>query len=102
MSVIGMLQQRSALSYNFTLRQDTMNVVHVTSRGIASLLIIGIATWWMVAPTSYVACIRKVPLLWTSAYPMSARPWFPRYLRAFGILLWVLFLLGIFNWWRVH
>jgi hypothetical protein len=97
-----MLQQQAASSYNLTLRQEIMNIAHVASKALAPLLIMGIATWWIVAPTSYVACIRKVPLLWTSAYPMSTKPWFPRYLRAFGILLWVLFLVGIFNWWRVR
>lgn len=79
-----------------------MNVTHVASKGLAALLIMGIATWWVVAPRSYVACIRKVPLLWTSAYPMSTTTWFPQYLRAFGLLLWVLFLVGVSNWWRVR
>ena len=79
-----------------------MTIAHVASKAVAPLLIMGIATWWMVAPTSYVACIRKVPLLWASAYPMSTKPWFSRYLRALGILLWVLFLVGIVNWWRIR
>src|ERR1700722_16176294 len=97
-----MLQQEPTLSYNLTLRPDAMNIAHVASKALAPLLIMGIATWWTVAPTSYVACIRKVPLLRTSAYPMSTKPWFPRYLRALGILLWVAFLVGIFRWWRVR
>ena len=79
-----------------------MNVTHVVSKGLVSLLLIGVATWWIVAPRSYAACIRKVPLLWMSAYPMSAKTWFPQYLRAFGLVLLALFLAGFFYWCRVH
>jgi hypothetical protein len=49
---MAMLQQQPALSYNFTMKQDTMNVAHVVSKGLAALLIMGIATRWVVAPTS--------------------------------------------------
>lgn len=51
-SEMAMLQQQPALSYNFTMKQDTMNVAHVVSKGLAALLIMGIATRWVVAPTS--------------------------------------------------
>lgn len=65
-----------------------INVLHV----------VVIATWWVVAPKRYVACIRKVPWLWLSAYPLSTKAWFPTYLRVFGLLLWAVFVLAFFYW----
>lgn len=65
-------------------------VHHSTADIIGSLVLLGIATWWVVAPTTYIACIRKVPFLWTSAYPLNTKPWFPRYLCVLGLFFWAL------------
>ena len=69
---------------------------HPIAERLVALLLVGIATWWVVAPKSYVACIRKVPWLWMSTYPMNAKPWFPRYLRALGVFFWALMLAGFY------
>jgi hypothetical protein len=50
-----------------------MNLVHLVSRGLVPLLVLSVATWWIVAPRSYVACIRKLPTLWMSTYPMNTK-----------------------------
>jgi hypothetical protein len=70
-----------------------MNTIHAVSKGMVSVLLVVIATWWVVAPRNYLACIRKMPWLWMSVYPMNAKSWFPQYLRALGVLLW----LGLFG-----
>jgi hypothetical protein len=36
-------------------------VHHSTAEKIGALTVLGIATWWIVAPTTNIACIRKVP-----------------------------------------
>jgi hypothetical protein len=77
-----------------------MNLIHPVSRVLVSLLLVGIATWWIVAPRSYVACIRRLPMPWMSTYPMNTKTWFTQYLRAFGLMLWMLFLVGFFYWGR--
>jgi hypothetical protein len=71
-----------------------MNNIHALTKTMFFFLLVGIATWWVVAPRSYVACIRKVSWLWMSTYPLNTRTWFPQYLRAFGLLLWLGFLGG--------
>jgi hypothetical protein len=50
-----------------------------------ALLLVGVVTWWVVAPESYIACIRKVPWLWMDAYPLNTKTWFPRHLRFFWL-----------------
>jgi hypothetical protein len=69
-----------------------MNKFHAISKGIVFVLMVVVASWWVVAPRSYVSFIRKVPWLWMSVYPMNAKSWFPQYLRALGLLLWLGFL----------
>jgi hypothetical protein len=64
------------------------------SEGVGGILVLAVATWWVVSPRSYVACIRKVPWLWISTYPMNSKTWFPKYLRAMGIAFWVVGLLA--------
>jgi hypothetical protein len=78
--------------YNSCFENDDMS--HSIAEGLVGIVLIGIATWWVVAPNSYVACIRRVPWLWMSVYPMNAKPWFPRYLRLLGLFFWALFLIG--------
>ncbi len=75
-----------------------MTATHLVEKAIA-LLALGIITWWVVAPKSYITCIRKVPWLWMSTYPMNTKPWFPRYLRLVGLFIWVMMLLGLY-WYR--
>jgi hypothetical protein len=58
-----------------------MIAAHSIAERVIAILALGIITWWVVAPKSYVACIRKVPWLWMSAYTLNTKPWFPRYLR---------------------
>jgi hypothetical protein len=64
------------------------------SEGVGATLVLGVATWWVISPQSYVACIGKVSWLWMSTYPMNTTTWFPKYLRAMGIAFWVAGLLG--------
>ena len=71
-----------------------MNLIHLVSRGLVPLLVFSVATWWIVAPRSYVAYIRKLPTLWMSTYPMNTKTWFLQYLRTFGLILWTLVLVG--------
>jgi hypothetical protein len=99
---MGIFQQQPTTAYNFGAEAEDVNVTHVISKGLVSLLLISIATWWIAAPRSYAVCIRKVPLLWTSAYPMSTKAWFPQYLRAFGLVLLAFFLAGFFYWCRIR
>jgi hypothetical protein len=75
---------------------------HSTAEGLGALFLVGIATWWVVAPETYVACIRKVPWLWMSTYPMNAKPWFPRYLRVLGLFFWMLMLVVLYRYHRLH
>jgi hypothetical protein len=75
-----------------------MKNFHAVSEGLVFVLVVVIASWWIVAPSSYVACIRKVPWLWMSTYPLNTRTWFPQYLRAIGLLLLLGFLGGFFHW----
>ncbi|HVI78577.1 MAG TPA: hypothetical protein VM715_10530 [Candidatus Acidoferrum sp.] len=67
-----------------------------TADALGALFLIGIATWWVIAPKTCVACIRKVPWLWMSAYPMNAKEWFPRYLRLLGLFFWMLMFVGFY------
>jgi hypothetical protein len=53
-----------------------MVLSHSIAETLGVLFLIGIATWWVIAPKTYVAYIRKVPWLWMSAYPMNAKAWF--------------------------
>ena len=71
-----------------------MNFTHTSAGVLISAVLVFVATWWVIAPRSYIACIRKVPLLWSSVYPMNTKSWFPQYLRVIGALLWTLMLLG--------
>jgi len=73
-----------------------MVVNHYIAERLVALLLVVISIWWVAAPKSYVACIRKVPWLWMSAYPINAKPWFPRYLRLLGLFFWVLLLVGLY------
>jgi hypothetical protein len=73
-----------------------MVLSHSILETLGALFLVGIATWWVIAPKTYVACIRKVPWLWMSAYPMNAKPWFPRYLRLLGLFFWTLMIVGLY------
>jgi hypothetical protein len=67
------------------------------------ILVLGIISWWVVEPKSYIACIRKVPWLWMSTYPLNTKPWFPRYLRLMGLFMWAMALFGLYCWrFRLH
>ena len=72
-----------------------MLTVHSIGTRVIALLMVGIVTWWVVAPESYIACIRRVPWLWMSTYPMNTKAWFPRYLRLLGVFIWVMMFLGL-------
>ena len=75
-----------------------MLTLHSIAARIIAILVVGIVTWWVVAPRSYISCIRRVPWLWMSTYPMNTKAWFPRYLRLLGILIWiwVIVLVGLY------
>jgi hypothetical protein len=84
---------------------------HIAERFVVILLLV-ISTWWVVAPKNYLACIRRVRWLWMSGYPMTSKSWFfaenltpeakerdrrlPRYLRLWGLLLWVVLIVDIY------
>lgn len=78
-----------------------MIAVHFIAERVIAVLVLGIITWWVVAPKSYIACIRKVPWLWMSTYPLNTKPWFPRYLRLVGLAIWAMALFGLY-WLRFH
>ena len=46
-----------------------MIAAHSIAERVIALLVLGVITWWVVAPKSYIACIRKVLWLWMSTYP---------------------------------
>lgn len=75
-----------------------MIAAHSIAERVVAILVLGIITWWVVAPKSYVACIRKVPWLWMSTYPLNTKPWFPRYLRLVGLFMWAMALFGLYCW----
>ena len=75
-----------------------MIAAHSIAERIISILLLGIISWWVVAPKSYIACIRKVPWLWMSTYPLNTKPWFPRYLRLMGLFIWTVALFGFYCW----
>jgi hypothetical protein len=79
-----------------------MNVFHAVAERTLFALLWAIATWWIVAPRSYVTCIRKVPWLWMSVYPSNTRNWFPLCLRAWGVLLWVGCWGGFLRWYNIR
>jgi hypothetical protein len=76
---------------------------------LTAIVIAGLATWWAVWPENYVRVLEalKQPLRRTPAmragvdrveavFPLSsAKPWYPKFVRIIGILMWlVLLLLG--------
>ena len=73
-----------------------MMAAHSIAERVIALLVLGVITWWVVAPKSYIACIRKVPWLWMSTYPLNNKPWFPRYLRLVGLFMWAMALFGLY------
>jgi hypothetical protein len=81
----------------------TVAVTPTVSQGLIAFVLVGVATWWVIAPRSYVACIRKVSWLWMSAYPFNTKEWFPLYLRVWGLVMWLAFLFGLVHYWsRFH
>jgi len=69
---------------------------HSIAERVIAILVLGIITWWVVAPKSYIACIRRVPWLWMSTYPLNTKPWFPRYLRLTGLFIWAMALFVLY------
>jgi len=71
------------------------------------IVIAGLATWWAVWPEKYVRVLEalKQPLRRTPAmragvdrveavFPLSSsKPWYPKFVRIIGILLWLTLLL---------
>jgi hypothetical protein len=64
-----------------------------------------LATWWAIWPEKYVAVLQaiKQPLRRTLAmragvdrvealFPLSSKPWYPKFIRMVGILIWVILL----------
>jgi hypothetical protein len=79
-----------------------MLTVQSISARVIALLVVGIVTWWVVAPKSYISCIRRVPWLWMSTYPMNTKAWFLGYLRLFGVFIWVVMLVGLYRRFHPH
>jgi hypothetical protein len=70
------------------------------------IVIAALATLWVVWPEKYVECLQaiKEKLKWSPAaragverveavFPLSSsKPWYPKYLRVMGIVIWLLLL----------